>query len=120
MTHFRYLTMLSETNIMKAFVCASFFWVQNIRHQRFILVNYLAYSITHLILGTNKISIRSIFYDISGKIQMELGLRLLRDSHLDLEIETLKENSHLIINLDSQFCCENSHSQTLKNLRHID
>ena len=37
--------------------------------------------------------------------------RLLRDSHLDLEIETLKENSHLILNLDSQFCWENSHSQ---------
>ena len=38
--------------------------------------------------------------------------RLLRDSHLDLEIETLKENSHLILNLDSQFCCENSHSHS--------
>ena len=36
----------------------------------------------------------------------------LRDSHLDLEIETLKENSHLILNLDSQFCCENSHSHS--------
>ena len=38
--------------------------------------------------------------------------RLLRDSHLDLKIETLKENSHLILNLDSQFCCENSHSHS--------
>ena len=38
--------------------------------------------------------------------------RLLRDSHLDLEIETLKENSHLILNLDSQFYCENSHSHS--------
>ena len=38
--------------------------------------------------------------------------RLLRDSHLDLEIETLKENSHLILNLDSQFCCEYSHSHS--------
>ena len=37
-----------------------------------------------------------------------------------LEIETLKENSRLILNLDSQFCCENSHSQTLKNLRQLD
>ena len=41
-----------------------------------------------------------------------LDSRLLRDSHLDLEIETLKENSHLILNLDSQFCCENSHSHS--------
>lgn len=40
------------------------------------------------------------------------GRRLLRDSHLDLEIETLKENSHLILNLDSQFFCENSHSHS--------
>ena len=38
--------------------------------------------------------------------------RLLRDSHLDLKIETRKENSHLILNLDSQFCCENSHSHS--------
>ena len=30
---------------------------------------------------------------------------------ISLEIETLKENSHLILNLDSQICCENSHSQ---------
>ena len=36
----------------------------------------------------------------------------LRDSHLDLEIETLKENSHLILNLNSQFFCENSHSHS--------
>ena len=39
------------------------------------------------------------------------GIRLLRDSHLDLEIETLKENSRLILDLDSQICCKNSHSQ---------
>ena len=37
--------------------------------------------------------------------------RLLRDSHLDLEIESLKGNSFLILDRDSQFCCENSHSQ---------
>ena len=37
--------------------------------------------------------------------------RLLRDSHLDLKIETLKENSLLILGLDSQFFHENSHSQ---------
>ena len=42
--------------------------------------------------------------------------RLLRDSHLDLEIETLKENSHLILDLDSQFCCENSHSHSQLSL----
>ena len=45
-------------------------------------------------------------------MQELLPFRLLRDSHLDLEIETLKENSHLILNLDSQFCCENSHSHS--------
>ena len=57
----------------------------------------------------------SIRADASG-IEKSLGYlsvysRLLRDSHLDLEIETLKENSHLIFNLNSQFFCENSHSQ---------
>ena len=40
--------------------------------------------------------------------------RLLRDSHLDLKIETLKENSYLILDLDSQFFSENSHSQLSK------
>ena len=38
--------------------------------------------------------------------------RLLRDSHLDLKIETLKENSHLILDLDSQLFSENSHSHS--------
>ena len=38
--------------------------------------------------------------------------RLLRDSHLDLKIETLKANSHLILDLDSQFFSENSHSHS--------
>ena len=42
--------------------------------------------------------------------------RLLRDSHLDLKIESLKENSHLILNLDSQFFHENSH----ENSRYIN
>ena len=42
--------------------------------------------------------------------------RLLRDSHLDLKIETLKENSRLILNLDSQFCCQNSHSYSQLSL----
>ena len=42
--------------------------------------------------------------------------RLLRDSHLDLEIETLKENSRLILVLNSQFCCENSHSHSQLSL----
>ena len=41
-----------------------------------------------------------------------LWTRLLRDSHLDLGIETLKENSRLILNLDSQFFSENSHSHS--------
>ena len=39
-------------------------------------------------------------------------IRLLRDSHLDLKIETLKENSRLILDLDSQFFSENSHSHS--------
>ena len=43
-------------------------------------------------------------------------IRLLRDSHLDLEIETLKENSRLILDLDSQICCENSHSHSQLSL----
>ena len=38
--------------------------------------------------------------------------RLLRDSHLDLEIETLKVNSRLILDLNSQFFHENSHSHS--------
>ena len=53
-----------------------------------------------------------MLYDCAREVR-EGGatFRLLRDSHLDLKIETLKGNSHLILNLDSQFCCENSHSQ---------
>ena len=39
-------------------------------------------------------------------------IRLLRDSHLDLKIETLKENSRLILDLDSQIFFENSHSHS--------
>ena len=45
----------------------------------------------------NKALLLSVYYS-----------RLLRDSHLDLKIETLKENSHLILDLDSQIFSENS------------
>ena len=45
---------------------------------------------------------------------MQVRDRLLRDSHLDLKIETLKENSHLILDLNSQFYSENSHSHLSK------
>ena len=38
--------------------------------------------------------------------------RFLRDSQLDLEIETLKVNSRLILDLDSQFFHKNSHSHS--------
>ena len=62
----------------------------------------------------------SIRADASG-IEKSLGYlsvysRLLRDSHLDLVIETLKENSRLILDLYSQFCCENSHSHSQLSL----
>ena len=43
---------------------------------------------------------------------LAVDARLLRDSHLDLKIETLKENSRLILDLDSQFFSENSHSHS--------
>ena len=43
---------------------------------------------------------------------MNTPFRLLQDSHLNLEIESLQENSRHIIDLDSQFCCENSHSHS--------
>ena len=45
-----------------------------------------------------------------------MDFRLLRNSDLDLEIETLKENSHLILDLDSQICCKNSHSHSQLSL----
>ena len=50
----------------------------------------------------------------SFRLQLSVPVfpRLLRDSHLDLEIETLKENSHLILDLNSQFFSENSHSHS--------
>ena len=53
-------------------------------------------------------------------------LRLLRDSHLVLEIETLKENSRLILSLDSQFFHENSHPHSQlsfsnsQKMKHLD
>ena len=43
---------------------------------------------------------------------LQLQFRLLRDSHLDLKIETLKENSRLILDLDSQILSESSHSHS--------
>ena len=52
--------------------------------------------ITHIQIKkcTNALAFHIIFLKV-------IPTRLLRDSHLDLEIETLKENSHLILHLDS-------------------
>ena len=56
------------------------------------------------------------------KINYTLSTTLpdLYETHFYHNIETLKENSCLILYLHSQFCCENPHSQTLKNLRNLD
>ena len=59
----------------------------------------MAYKCYNFLRGTNVVRIVS-------------HTRLLRDSHLDLEIETLKVNSRLILNLDSQFFHKNSHSHS--------
>ena len=40
-------------------------------------------------------------------------IQILRDSHLDIEFESLKENLRFILDFYSQFCCEiSSHLQT--------
>ena len=54
-----------------------------------------------IILRTIKMIERAYGRAVIKRIQIQS--RLLRDSHLDLEIESLKENSRLILDLDSQF-----------------